>query len=296
MVKYQFYFQKWEEWSRSFQEVNPLPSQEQHLILFLMSQFQSAKSYPVLEASYCAIKHFHAISGYSIGTSLVTKHLLEAFKRLLAYTPKKKKNLVVEDLRRIFEKLHSVHSLKNSRTLAICLLSFSAFLRFDECQKLRRSDIKFFHDHATIFIQSSKTDVYRQGHWVYIAKLNSNLCPVRGLERYLDLANIENYSENFIFRGVTKSKQSERLWFKDQPISYSSVRDDIKRVIKDIDLDHKQYGVHSLRSGGASAAANLGVPDRLIMKHGRWKSVGVKNRYISEDLENLLYTSRNLGL
>ena len=29
----------------------------------------------------------------------------------------------------------------------------------------------------------------------------------------------------------------------------------------------KEYGLHTLRAGGASAAANAGVPDRLFKRH-----------------------------
>ena len=40
-----------------------------------------------------------------------------------------------------------------------------------------------------------------------------------------------------------------------------------------------------LRAGGASAAANAGVPaDRLFQRHGRWNSVSAKNGYV----ENIL--------
>ena len=35
------------------------------------------------------------------------------------------------------------------------------------------------------------------------------------------------------------------------------------KALHDIGLDRKDFGVHSLRSGGATAAANRGVPDRL---------------------------------
>ena len=36
------------------------------------------------------------------------------------------------------------------------------------------------------------------------------------------------------------------------------------------------YGVHSLRAGGATAAANAGVPDRVFKRHGQWKTDGAK--------------------
>ena len=41
------------------------------------------------------------------------------------------------------------------------------------------------------------------------------------------------------------------------------------------------FGLHSLRSGGATAAGNV-VPERSIQKHGRWKVESSKNRYIHE--------------
>ena len=40
------------------------------------------------------------------------------------------------------------------------------------------------------------------------------------------------------------------------------------------------FGLHSLRAGGASAAANSHVSDRLFKRHSRWKSEKSKDRYI----------------
>ena len=54
--------------------------------------------------------------------------------------------------------------------------------------------------------------------------------------------------------------------------------------------------MHSLRAGGATAAANLGVNDRLFKKHGRWKSEKVKNGYIHENIEAKLIVTKDLGL
>ena len=55
--------------------------------------------------------------------------------------------------------------------------------------------------------------------------------------------------------------------------------------------------MHSLRAGGATAAANLGVNDRLFKKHGRWKSEKVKNGYIHENIEaKLIVTEKSRPL
>ena len=50
--------------------------------------------------------------------------------------------------------------------------------------------------------------------------------------------------------------------------------------LKELGLDPKQFGLHSLRGGGASAAANAGVPDRWFKRHGRWISENAKDGYI----------------
>ena len=55
-------------------------------------------------------------------------------------------------------------------------------------------------------------------------------------------------------------------------------------------------GLHSLRSGGATAAANAGLADRLLMRHGRWCSVKSKDGYVKDDTASLLSVSKTLGL
>ena len=63
-----------------------------------------------------------------------------------------------------------------------------------------------------------------------------------------------------------------------------------------VGLDAKKYGFHSLRAGGATAAANAGVPDRLFKRHGRWRSENAKDGYVKDSLKNRLSVSKNIGL
>jgi len=57
-----------------------------------------------------------------------------------------------------------------------------------------------------------------------------------------------------------------------------------------------EAGLHSLELGGATAAANAGVPDRLFKCHGRWRSENAKDGYVKDSVENKLQVSKNLGL
>ena len=63
-----------------------------------------------------------------------------------------------------------------------------------------------------------------------------------------------------------------------------------------IGLDKSKFGLHSLRSGGASVAANKGIADRLFKRHGRWRSDNAKDGYVKDDVEQLLQVSKNLGI
>ena len=76
---------------------------------------------------------------------------------------------------------------------------------------------------------------------------------------------------NSIYLGVCHSKNGYRLRSVDKPISYATARENVITALMDIGLNSKDYGLHSPRVGGATAAENLGINDRLFNKHGRWK-------------------------
>jgi hypothetical protein len=58
----------------------------------------------------------------------------------------------------------------------------------------------------------------------------------------------------------------------------------------------KVVGLHSCRIGGATAAANGHVEDRLFQQHGRWRSTEAMRGYVRPSLVDLLSVSRGLGL
>ena len=74
-----------------------------------------------------------------------------------------------------------------------------------------------------------------------------------------------------LFRGITRTKQGERLRASGS-LSYTRMRELFLAKLKDLGVDSSKFGLHSLRVGGASAAANAGVADRLFKRHGRWRS------------------------
>ena len=81
-------------------------------------------------------------------------------------------------------------------------------------------------------------------------------------------------------------------------LSYSRFREILKDCLKGLGYDEKKFGLHSLRSGGATAAVinNPNLSERLLKLHGRWKSDIAKHMYILEQTQNRLSVTCNVGL
>ena len=79
-------------------------------------------------------------------------------------------------------------------------------------------------------------------------------------------------------------------------LSYTRLRELFLQKLTSLGFDAKQFGPHSLRSGGATAAAQVGVPDRLFKRHGRWRSETAKDGYVKDSMSSLMYVSQSLNL
>ncbi|XP_020623296.1 uncharacterized protein LOC110060834 [Orbicella faveolata] len=87
---------------------------------------------------------------------------------------------------------------------------------------------------------------------------------------------------------------SRGVRLRKEAMSYSRAKELIKKEIGKEGLDPTKFGIHSLHSGGASAAAALSVPDRLFQRHGGWRSEKAQNNYIKESLDSLLLVTKSI--
>ena len=87
-----------------------------------------------------------------------------------------------------------MYVLSDVRLVASSLLSFAAFLRYDEIAKFQCRDITFAVGSMSVDVRSSKTDQYRQGDTVLVAHTGSPTCPVAMLERYYNLGGLSHSS------------------------------------------------------------------------------------------------------
>ena len=175
----------------------------------------------------------------------------------------------------------------------MCLLGYAGFLHFSELSNLRACDVKISGSFCRLFLECSKTDQLREGAWVTIARSDLKTCPVKALEQYIAAAEIDLEDDLPLFRAIAPKNSSCKV--RRQGISYTRVRELVKDAFRNF-IDVSKIGVHSLRIGGASAAANAGIPDRLFKRHGRWSSENAKDSYIKDNMNSLLSVSRALGI
>ena len=115
---------------------------------------------------------------------------------------------------------------------------------------------------------------------------------------------ISNFDDdNFILASTrvewkrTGEFRTKKLKFLDHPISYNAALGQFREALDEIGMEGKQFGLHSMRTGAVSEAANSGNCDlKDIRRHGRWKSGTMPSYYRKLDLKNKLKASEALKI
>ena len=119
----------------------------------------------------------------------------------------------------------------------MCLLAYAVFLRYSELANLKRNHITFHDSYVKLFLEASKTDVYREGREVVISKTNNLTCPVNMLERYLVMANIASDSNEIIFRPLSFCKSVNAYKLRRGNLSYTRAREILLDALGSLGLD-----------------------------------------------------------
>ena len=227
------------------------------------------------------------------------KTALEGAKRIVGKNSvKRQKEPVTSDMvKSIVDAYDTSDNLIHHRFVMACLLGFSGFLRISELLEIHVGDIEFEDDCMKILIPKSKNDQVREGHLVYIGRTGTHYCTVTRLESYLKICKLSDKSSAFVMCRLAKTKTGHNA-IGHRSISYTTIYEDFHRFIAPFcnRMDTSVYGLHSLRSGGASEAINGGISERLVGKHGRWKSGYSRDRYLKDDKKNRLSVTRAIKL
>ena len=277
-----------------------------HYELFLAWAKDKYK-YNTLLSTQTALVDWHKDKG--IDTSAVNgkaaRDLMKTIKREQGEfgCPVGKTGMTVDLLKLLLASLE-VSSLRDThrrdlytRDRAWLALGFFGLLRRSEIIALKLSDLTFIDApkaHLLLKIRRSKTDKRGEGASVVIAEIARGGVEVAKIvQAWLKI------------RASSAPSQEDNLFtvFREGHIINEPLRNgqalgsrlaiylnEIKCKYPDLSISPKQYGMHSLRRGGVSAAYQAGISRDLLKGHGRWKSDAI-DAYLSTSLDMKLSVS-----
>jgi len=241
-----------------------MPSEPKVISLYLTHLSQTSK-FSTLKRRLASISVIHKLSGHYIDTKhpMITENLM-GIKRVKGSYQKAKKPILINDLKLIVNVIDKDKNEKRrSKNKALILIGFAGGFRRSELVGILQEDIDFVPEGVKIFIKRSKTDQSGEGMTKGIPYFsNQNYCPVVALKNWIE--KLQNKSGKIF------------------DMSDKSVALTIKRYTATAGLDSNKYSGHSLRSGFATSAAELGAEERSIMAMTGHKTTQMVRRYIQE--------------
>ena len=147
--KYSGYFKQWDKFIIS-RGGKSLPAKDIHVALFITSLLEGNKSYGVVSTTVYSIKWFHELHGYEFIIGPYVRNLLSAAKRVPKIKVARKDPITSLILIELCQKYVNVTDLAVVRDLAMMLLLYAGFFRYDEVANLLVKDITLEADYVYV--------------------------------------------------------------------------------------------------------------------------------------------------
>ena len=273
-----------------------MPAEPIRVAVYITELLEGGSSHHVVSSAIYGIKWAHDMNGFTDPTNnAFVKNLHESAKRITGTKTVKKDAISSDLIIQLCDSFVGNEDLLVVRDLCMITTAFAGFLRYDELSSIKCSDIFISDEYFKICLTKSKTDQYRSGQEVVVAKGTTSACPYSMLLRYMALADLSSGIDVFLFKPAFRSKSVCKLIYKDKKLSYTTARERVVKMLSSV-APNLNLGLHSLRAGGVTAAAKGQVGDRCLKRHGRWKRDESKDSYIEDSLEKRLEVTQNLGL
>ena len=263
-------FQHFVSWCDQI-KASPLPASASLLIAYL-SAFSSSFKYSTLSRRVAAIRKQQEMHGLSSPSDHVeVKRFMKSLRRTLVREKvlcKPAAALQQETLKPLIENF-ALETILDYRNRAILMLSYTGAFRRSELAALDYDDLIYSNKGVSIHLRQSKTDQFAKGAYKALPfnLAEPSFCPVRILNEYLALANIESGA---VFRTIKGRKSKVQL--SNNRLSTT----DIYRIVKRYAVN---FSPHSLRAGFITDAKEKNLPDSSIMVQTGHQSVQMIHHY-----------------
>ncbi|MHB8392700.1 MAG: tyrosine-type recombinase/integrase [Acidobacteriaceae bacterium] len=158
------------------------------------------------------------------------------------------------------------------RDAALLAVGFFGALRRSEISRLNTNDCEFTPQYLLLTIRKSKTD--QEGHGAILSIAHRHADGLACAPCLLLAWHAERGPGSALFPAIGRTG---RIGTRLSPYG---VRTILARALLHAGTPNPtDYGAHGLRSGLATALAEAGVDLTSIMRHGRWQSIAVAQRY-----------------
>ena len=255
-----------------------LPSEPKIVSLYLTYLSAKETKMSTIKRRLVSIGVVHKLKGYYLDTKhpSIIENIM-GIKRRKGSTQNGKKPLLISNLKTIINTIDQdkKDEIKKLRDRSIILVGFSGGFRRNEIVSLDYDDLEFVSEGLKITLRKSKTDQYGKGTLKGLPFFdNSNYCPVRSLQEWLNISKIKSGP---LFRRFIKGSKISEKRLTDQTVALL-----IKQYLELAGIDSRNFSGHSLRSGFATSAAESGAEERSIMAMTGHKSTEMVRRYIKE--------------
>lgn len=264
-------------------ELDPLPATPETVCLFLTDSAESGRSTSTITRRCTSITAIHENAGHlSPVKDAKVVRVLRGIKRTKGAPQQKSKAISWVQLQKLVSQCDSL--MIGLRDAALMTLGWATALRRSELVALNVGDLEISERGIIVTVSRSKTDQEGRGARLAVPASKSGLCPVACVKRWLN-----RLSENTplppttpLFPNIGRSNK-DKWWCETKGrIADRMVSKIVKRYCRYIGLKPDHYSAHSLRRGFATEAGSRGVPERIISRHTRHRSVTVLRGYIED--------------
>ena len=267
----------------------PTPTSEQLLCRFVTSLAESKISHNTIKVYLAAVRQLHIQRGHRMPSGDQMPRLSQVLRGIKmrkasegeASNSRPRLPVTPEALRKI-KAVWEQEGINHDRIMlwTAFTLCFFAFMRsgeiccagggsFDPTRDLTPQDVTV--DCITnpqmlrVHLKHSKTDPFREGTDIFVARTNDELCPVTALLAWL----------------VERGKKEGPLFqfYSGASLTRGTFVACFREALVLAHIDPEGFSGHSFRIGAATMAAKRGLSDSNIKQLGRWKSSAYQ-RYI----------------
>eukprot|EP00775_Hariotina_reticulata_P004643 gene4643-4895_t len=256
------------EWTEDFVQAVLTPTQIKDFVACLVWANYKLSTIMV---TFAGLRRWAVDSGDAAGLDAFdhpeVKRALKVASKLAVSDVRQKLPLAFDDLQRVLQVLQreaTGGAYVAARDAAMFVVGWAGMLRSSELVSLQWRDVHFTSTgDVMLYLPQSKTDP-GAGAWVLLSSgYGSAVSPAKVL-RKLQLLVGGSAAQGPVFKTSLAAVS---------PLQKGTVACRLKRALERAGVaDARLYAAHSLRRGGATHAAQVGVPVRFVQLMGRWKS------------------------